>query len=489
MAVDYLLNIVAMLGEVARRQGTGTLSLGGRASGSLQFSGGILVGFHPPGEGPTDPRDSGLPAARTGGLRRQVGQAILRAAGEGTPPRFILPADGKPVPGGEASGLNAIDLALDASRAISDERALRQAVSGGSRTTLGPSRSALLPQAACGEKERRLLSLADGTRALARIIADSQLSEIEALRLLFALKAVGMLSAFPLRAACAERGGTDATSELDRFLARTAGTAHVSSLGPAADGAVGDRDTAAPREYSPQEQEERDALLNMKREIAGRDHYAVLGVDRRASEQEIRKTYYNLARTYHPDRLRKSHLQDIHEELEKMFAVITQAYNILAESSSREEYDRDQVERAAGRGKNLREPSVAARDSYLRGRKMLDSKKIFEAIRLFESAVNMDPSKSEYFYYLGVSQAQNPRWKKRAEESLTKAIEMNPGEAQGYLALARLYHRGGLEHKANEMYGEVLRWDPTNEEALAAVRVQQESAGGAGLLRSLFKKS
>lgn len=66
-----------------------------------------------------------------------------------------------------------------------------------------------------------------------------------------------------------------------------------------------------------------------------RDYYAVLGVGRNASEQEVKSAYRKLALQFHPDR----NPDNQHESGEK-FKTITEAYSVLADPQKRAAYDR-----------------------------------------------------------------------------------------------------------------------------------------------------
>jgi molecular chaperone DnaJ len=65
-----------------------------------------------------------------------------------------------------------------------------------------------------------------------------------------------------------------------------------------------------------------------------RDPYSVLGVDRKASAEEIKKAYRKLARQYHPDR------NPDDASSEERFKEIQSAYDILGDPDKRKEYDR-----------------------------------------------------------------------------------------------------------------------------------------------------
>ena len=64
------------------------------------------------------------------------------------------------------------------------------------------------------------------------------------------------------------------------------------------------------------------------------DFYAVLGVARTASDDDIKKAYRKLAMTYHPDRNNGS------KEAEERFKEITEAYDVLRDPQKRAAYDR-----------------------------------------------------------------------------------------------------------------------------------------------------
>src|SRR4051812_50017777 len=64
------------------------------------------------------------------------------------------------------------------------------------------------------------------------------------------------------------------------------------------------------------------------------DFYSVLGVERTAADDDIKKAYRKLAMTYHPDRNGGS------KEAEERFKAITEAYDVLRDPQKRAAYDR-----------------------------------------------------------------------------------------------------------------------------------------------------
>lgn len=69
--------------------------------------------------------------------------------------------------------------------------------------------------------------------------------------------------------------------------------------------------------------------------MAKKDYYEVLGVDKNAGADEIKKAYRRLSKKYHPD-LNK----DNKEKAEEKFKEISEAYEVLSDDNKKQMYDR-----------------------------------------------------------------------------------------------------------------------------------------------------
>ena len=67
--------------------------------------------------------------------------------------------------------------------------------------------------------------------------------------------------------------------------------------------------------------------------MAQRDYYEVLGLDKSADADAIKRAYRQLAKKYHPD------LNPGDAEAEKNFKEVNEAYDVLSDSDKRSKYD------------------------------------------------------------------------------------------------------------------------------------------------------
>jgi DnaJ-class molecular chaperone len=64
-----------------------------------------------------------------------------------------------------------------------------------------------------------------------------------------------------------------------------------------------------------------------------KDYYKILGIDKTASQEEVKKAYREKSHAYHPDKT------DANEEKTRFFIEVGEAYNVLGDMGKRRKYD------------------------------------------------------------------------------------------------------------------------------------------------------
>ncbi|NWX72593.1 DNJB8 protein, partial [Alca torda] len=76
------------------------------------------------------------------------------------------------------------------------------------------------------------------------------------------------------------------------------------------------------------------------------DYYKVLGLQKSASQDDVKKSYHKLALKWHPDKNPSNK-----EEAEKKFKAVAEAYEVLSDPQKRSLYDRSVKESRSHRGR------------------------------------------------------------------------------------------------------------------------------------------
>jgi tetratricopeptide (TPR) repeat protein len=216
------------------------------------------------------------------------------------------------------------------------------------------------------------------------------------------------------------------------------------------------------------------------------NYYEVLGVDRSASEQEIRDRFRKLARTQHPDRYKGPDKA----EAERTFQKLTEAVNILTNAARRKQHDAE-IGSSAARGTAGPADLTQVAKKYLSlGVKAYREGDIRSAYENFDMAAKHNPADGKAFHYLAQAAHRIPGHVRQAVQAIETAVQLEPMNGV-YLKDAGLICRSaGLTAKAVRYLDEALKWDGDNIEiqtALAELRQRGEAKeGGKGF--SLFKK-
>ena len=211
------------------------------------------------------------------------------------------------------------------------------------------------------------------------------------------------------------------------------------------------------------------------------NYYEILGVERSASDAEIRDRFRKLARENHPDRYRGPDKADA----ERKFQTLTEAVNVLTNPAKRKQHD---GELAAGGGRGPADYTQVAKAYVAKGVKAFKENDLRGAYENFDMAVKHNPNDAKALHYLALTAARLPSFARQAVQAIESALQREPMNPLLLKDAGLICRQAGLVAKAERYLEEALKWDSSNAEiqsALADLR-QTKEAGKGGF--SIFGK-
>lgn len=244
------------------------------------------------------------------------------------------------------------------------------------------------------------------------------------------------------------------------------------------------------------------------RSLSKKDFYTLLDVTGRADLGEIKAAYYRLARKFHPDRFYGMHDPVLKEKVDVIFSAINVAYETLRNSKRRLEYDNAPVERKVIGATTLNSENTTttltketvsrvAEEHSQKAQKCYEEGNYYQAVQFLRSATQIAPDVPRYWRQLGISLSRNPQWRKEAEDSFQRAMELDPKNPENHLYLGFLYKNSGLKLRSKKHFQICHEMDPSNEIASRELHLldaeelkeaEPPASSKKGLLGNIFKK-
>jgi curved DNA-binding protein CbpA len=193
----------------------------------------------------------------------------------------------------------------------------------------------------------------------------------------------------------------------------------------------------------------------------GTDFYAVLGVPRNATTEQIKDRFLQLTRQKHPDRFPGEEKK----QAEIAFQEITQAFNVLSNPDRRRGHDVELSRPTAHKA----DPGELTRVYMQRGVKAYKAKNFIEAADNFTRATESDTNNALAWHHLARTCLQQERWLPRAVAAVVRACELEPMKADYHKLAGEIYAKSGDREKALQAYKQAIRWGGDDPDVRAAV--------------------
>ncbi len=223
---------------------------------------------------------------------------------------------------------------------------------------------------------------------------------------------------------------------------------------------------------------------------AGGNHYEVLGLKEGAADSDVRKSYFQLARRLHPDRLQALGVDGMTDQIQTAFAAINEAFKVLSNPKELAHYKK--VLAAGGEKAYAAQQAKAgemasqifeAEENFHLGEMALRRDQYGTAEKDFAKACALRPEESEYQALYAWARYCNSKDRPALEgevmASMSSAILKSPKSVTTRLYHAKLLKLMDRKDEAIASFKKLLEMSPEHREAELELRVLRAQAGSS----------
>lgn len=246
---------------------------------------------------------------------------------------------------------------------------------------------------------------------------------------------------------------------------------------------------------SPEAKKLREELLEDYQRMIGLDYFTLLGVDASQSKAQLRKTYFTLAKRYHPDQFLQQNLpEELKHKLSELFQRIGEAYETLSHPSRLKAYQ-EQLKGARGEKPKI-EDILKAETAFQKGRHLLRARNYTEAFKQLSICFELSPEEPEYLTHyawaLSRTHMGNAEIQGRAKQQLLHSVHLNSSIDLSHLFLGYLLKEEGKQREAEKRFELAIQCNPDCTEALRELRLsnlrKEKEKKPKGLFNKMFRK-
>jgi curved DNA-binding protein CbpA len=207
-------------------------------------------------------------------------------------------------------------------------------------------------------------------------------------------------------------------------------------------------------------------------------YYQLLSVTTDSTAGEIKKSFYSLARKFHPDH----HMSrgELVKSLQELMEVVTLAYKTLTDDEKRAAYDKKlAVSGAFSLNRGTTEWRETLEECFTRATECLRARNFVGSVIWLRKCVDIAPNDAKYHAALARSLGTVAQYHNEAVKHFETAIEIDPWNVKNHLHFAELCEEMHLFTRARDLYSKILDVDPTHVKARDRLDELDSSAKGA----------